>query len=155
MSHDTPDTDGMPDQHNYWTCGSHGERVLPRKDASRLADSIGRLEREVGKKRIVYTGPDMSPDMSKVSPLPESAVRIARECDRIKATLVEKHLQYGQSATEPVRLFSSADPEEQLLVRIDDKLSRIAKGDGSGDEDAIFDLIGYLVLLRVVRNGAS
>ncbi len=146
MSHDTPDTDGMPNQHNYWTCGSHGERVLPRKDTSRLADSIERLE-----KRAVYTGPDMS----GVPPLPESAVKIARECDRIKATLVEKHLQYGQSATEPVRLFSSADPEEQLLVRIDDKLSRIAKGDGSGDEDAIFDLIGYLVLLRVVRNGAS
>lgn len=137
MSHDTPDTDGMPNQHNYWTCGSHGERVLPRKDA-RLADSVERLEIR-----------DYTP------PLPESAVKIARECDRIKATLVEKHLQYGQSATEPVRLFSSADPEEQLLVRIDDKLSRIAKGDGSGDEDAIFDLIGYLVLLRVVRNGAS
>lgn len=144
MSHDTPDTDGMPNQHNYWTCGSHGERVLPRKDTSRLADSIERLE-----KRLVYTGPDMS----GVPPLPESAIKIARECDRIKATLVEKHLQYGQSATEPVRLFSSANPEEQLLVRIDDKLSRIAKGDGSGDEDAIFDLIGYLILLRVVRNG--
>lgn len=111
--------------------GRHGERVL---------------------KRVVPVRWDRSD--AGPSRLPESAVRIARECDRIKATLVEKHLQYGKSATEPVRLFSNADPEEQLLVRIDDKLSRIAKGDGTGDEDAIFDLIGYLVLLRVVRGGS-
>ena len=36
------------------------------------------------------------------------------------------------------------------LVRIDDKLSRLAKGPQAG-EDAVLDLIGYLVLLRVIR----
>lgn len=143
MSHDTPDTDGMPNQHNYWTCGSHGERVLPRKDTSRLADSIERLE-----KRVVYTGPDMS----GVPPLPESAVKIARECDRIKAFLVEKNLAYGNSALEPVRIFSSASTVEQLLVRIDDKLSRMENGFEHGSDDTTLDLIGYLILLRIALN---
>ena len=42
-------------------------------------------------------------------------------------------------------------PEEQLLVRIDDKLNRIKQGNDSleNDEDVITDLIGYLVLLKV------
>lgn len=134
MSHDTPDTDGMPNQHNYWTCGSHGERVLPRKDA-RLAESIERLEIR-----------DYTP------PLPESAVKIARECDRIKAFLVEKNLAYGNSALEPVRIFSSASTVEQLLVRIDDKLSRMENGFEHGSDDTTLDLIGYLILLRIALN---
>ena len=33
--------------------------------------------------------------------------------------------------------------------RIDDKLSRLARGD-QVDEDVVLDLLGYLVLLRVV-----
>ena len=65
--------------------------------------------------------------------------------------LLEKNSLYGDSALEPVRIFSKADSVEQLLVRIDDKLSRIQKGVGlvSEDEDVIQDLIGYLVLLKI------
>ena len=81
--------------------------------------------------------------------LPESAVRIARECDRIKAFLVEKNLAYGNSATDPVRIFSNANTAEQLLVRIDDKLSRIQRGGEYPGDDTLLDLIGYLILLRV------
>lgn len=73
---------------------------------------------------------------------------IAAECDAIKEMLLAKNEAYGNSALEPVRVFSSASPEEQLRVRIDDKLSRIVRGRAAG-EDAILDLIGYLVLLRV------
>lgn len=87
----------------------------------------------------------------KVSPLPESAVRIARECDRIKAFLIEKNLSYGNSALEPVRIFSDASPVEQLLVRIDDKLSRKKRGRPfQGDNDRV-DLIGYLILLGLAE----
>jgi hypothetical protein len=41
---------------------------------------------------------------------------------------------------------------EQLKVRIDDKLNRIAKGQNleAVQEDTILDLIGYLVLMRVL-----
>jgi hypothetical protein len=67
----------------------------------------------------------------------------------IRAMLIEKNEAYGNSALEPLRVFSRADAAEQIKVRIDDKLSRLARGDGTGDEDATKDLIGYLVLLRI------
>lgn len=75
---------------------------------------------------------------------------ISEECDAIKALLLEKNVAYGNSAIDPVRVFSKASPEEQILVRLDDKLSRLARGNAAG-EDVVLDLIGYLVLLRVAR----
>lgn len=76
---------------------------------------------------------------------------IVSECDTIKAMLLMKNTAYGNSALEPTRIFSQANSVEQLLVRIDDKLSRIRSTglDTSGGEDAVLDLIGYLILLRI------
>lgn len=71
--------------------------------------------------------------------------------DGLRATLLQKNAAYGDSALRPVRIFSRADPEEQIRTRLDDKLSRLARGDGSGDEDAEADLLGYLVLLRIAK----
>jgi len=82
--------------------------------------------------------------------LADSQREIAAECDAIKAMLLEKNRAYGDSALAPIRIFSRASTEEQLLVRLDDKLSRLARGTG-GDEDVVADLNGYLVLLRVAR----
>lgn len=79
-----------------------------------------------------------------------AAAEIAFECDALKAMLLEKNRAYGNSALEPVRIFSKADPMEQIRVRLDDKLSRIAKGQDAG-EDVELDLLGYLILLRVAR----
>jgi hypothetical protein len=46
-----------------------------------------------------------------------------------------------------VRIFSRSDPDEQLRVRIDDKLSRLARGNPDAfGEDVILDLVGCLVL---------
>ncbi len=75
---------------------------------------------------------------------------IAEECDAIKAMLLEKNRNYGDSAVHPVRILSSADAVEQIKVRIDDKLSRIARGSAAG-EDVLADLTGYFVLLRVAQ----
>lgn len=78
---------------------------------------------------------------------------IAKICDEIKQLLVEKNRSYGNSALDPVRIFSHSDSQEQINVRIDDKLSRFARGkEYQGDND-IDDLIGYLVLLKVARRG--
>ena len=76
------------------------------------------------------------------------ATLIERECDALKALLLEKNAAYGNSALAPVRIFSSADTAEQLRVRLDDKLARIMRGNNAG-EDVILDLLGYLILLRV------
>lgn len=80
----------------------------------------------------------------------DSARAIAAECDAIKAMLLEKNAAYGNSALDPLRIFATADAVEQIRVRIDDKLSRLARGHAAG-EDVTADLIGYLVLLRVAQ----
>jgi hypothetical protein len=67
--------------------------------------------------------------------------------------LLAKNKAYGDSAINPLRVFSSADPAEQLRVRIDDKLSRLARGQQKEQvpEDTVRDLIGYLVFLLVLQ----
>ena len=82
---------------------------------------------------------------------PDVAAAIAQVCDDVKRVLLEKNRTYGNSALDPVRIFSRADPVEQLNVRIDDKLSRIARGSEYAGDDTELDLIGYLVLRRVAR----
>lgn len=80
-----------------------------------------------------------------------SQLAIAQVCDEIKDLLLQKNSKYGDSALDPCRVFSKSSPVEQILVRIDDKLSRIQRGAGllDTDEDVINDLIGYLVLLKI------
>ena len=76
---------------------------------------------------------------------------IWKACHEIAHMLIKKNHSYGNSALDPVRIFSKADAREQLYVRIDDKLSRLMKGtDYPGDND-IDDLIGYLVLLKIAK----
>ncbi len=68
----------------------------------------------------------------------------------IRELLVSKNLKYGNSALEPLGVFSKLSAKDGLLVRIDDKLKRIKNGSlEKDDEDVINDLIGYLVLLKI------
>ena len=83
--------------------------------------------------------------------LTESAIHA--ECDALSTLLIEKNRSYGNSALDPVRIFSGSDNIEQLKVRIDDKLSRFMRGkEYMGDND-IDDLMGYLVLLKIAMKG--
>jgi hypothetical protein len=75
--------------------------------------------------------------------------RITRVCDEIKQLLLEKNRKYGDSALNPIRIFSTADSTEQLKVRIDDKLNRLRNLQSDETEDTITDLIGYLILLKI------
>lgn len=78
-----------------------------------------------------------------------AAGRIASVCDGIRDMLLEKNRKYGNSALDPVRVFSRADTVEQIRVRMDDKLSRIRNRQDDEDEDVYRDLAGYLILLLV------
>ena len=70
----------------------------------------------------------------------------------ITEMLIAKNQKYGNSAIEPLGIFSDLSPEEGLKVRIDDKLKRIKNGSlDNDDEDVINDLIGYLVLLKILH----
>lgn len=68
----------------------------------------------------------------------------------IRDMLISKNEKYGNSALEPLGVFSQLSAKEGLLIRIDDKLKRIKNGSlDRDDEDVINDLIGYLVLLKI------
>lgn len=81
---------------------------------------------------------------------------IKEECDFVRDFLLQKNEEYGDSAINPVRIFSSSDPIEQINVRIDDKLSRIKNKKAKFiKEDTILDLLGYLHLRRICENSIS
>ena len=89
---------------------------------------------------------------SKKKPyLNEIQKKISEECDRIKALLLRKNREYGNSILEPIRIFSqSTSMIEQIKVRIDDKLSRTANTSKKTiKEDTVTDLIGYLIFYNI------
>ena len=67
-----------------------------------------------------------------------------------------KNSKYGNSALEPLNVFSEANAVAGIKMRIDDKLKRI-KNAGLVDatEDTLQDLAGYLILLMIAKDNAS
>ena len=82
------------------------------------------------------------------------AADIAQVCVELANFLIEKNRNYGSSALDPLRVMSKADSAEQIRVRMDDKLSRLVRGQAGG-EDALKDLVGYWVLLQVLEARAA
>lgn len=100
-----------------------------------------------------------------LSAIDEALARTARDIktvvEGLANLLIRKNAAYGDSALNPLRIFSSAPADEQIKVRLDDKLNRIRnttlRGEQDDDfaEDVIKDLMGYLVLLRVSHDRKS
>jgi len=67
-----------------------------------------------------------------------------------------KNSKYGNSALEPLNVFSEAGAVDGIKMRIDDKLKRI-KNAGLVDatEDTLQDLAGYLILLMIAKDNES
>ena len=67
-----------------------------------------------------------------------------------------KNAKYGNSALDPVQIFSQAGAVAGIKVRIDDKLKRI-KNSGLTDatEDTLQDLAGYIILLMIAKENES
>jgi len=87
------------------------------------------------------------------SPITAAHQEILSVCNEMADMLIAKNKSYGNSALDPIRIFSKSDNIEQLKVRIDDKLSRFHHGNKYPGDNDIDDLIGYLVLLKVaIRN---
>lgn len=84
--------------------------------------------------------------MSKEQDNIQAAIR--EECQQIAELLCLKNEAYGNSVFDPINIFHEGDWLDAVHVRIDDKLSRLARGKAAG-EDVTLDLIGYLVLKRV------
>lgn len=107
---------------------------------ARLGDALGIEEPE----------PPLAPWEKELlwTPFEQNVRRIT---DQIADLLIAKNKAYGDSALNPIRVFSKSDRIEQLNVRIDDKISRIQRGTDFEDEDTERDLIGYLILKLIAK----
>jgi hypothetical protein len=80
---------------------------------------------------------------------------IERECLALAGFLIKKNTAYGNSFASPIHVFAKSSPTEQLNVRIDDKLKRLFNKNIAAKravkEDTELDLLGYLVLKRVLK----
>jgi hypothetical protein len=94
-------------------------------------------------------------EIADLADLAPSGGDILDTCIRITKLLLEKNIAYGNSALNPIRIFSKASTAEQILVRIDDKLNRLKNGSDYPGEDTVDDLIGYLILLKVQMDNDS
>lgn len=76
---------------------------------------------------------------------------VRRILEGVADTVVQKNQAYGDSALNPIRVFSKTDRMEQLYTRLDDKLSRVQKGHEYPGDDTIRDIIGYCTLILIAR----
>lgn len=75
---------------------------------------------------------------------------IIQTSQEVTALLLEKNAAYGDSALNPVGIFSKGNAIDSLCARLDDKLMRIkSRGITDATEDTVQDLIGYLILLKI------
>jgi len=82
--------------------------------------------------------------------------KIKKRCKDLEELLLMKNSKYGNSALEPLNVFSEAGAVAGIKMCIDDKLKRI-KNAGLVDatEDTLQDLAGYLILLMIAKDNAS
>ncbi len=80
----------------------------------------------------------------------DTGEKIAEVLDNLEVFLREKNRRYGNSALAPAGVFYKGQVENALLVRIDDKVSRIQNSVDLRKND-IVDLMGYLTLLCVAQ----
>ena len=71
--------------------------------------------------------------------------------DNFKGFLLEKNKRYGDSAINPIQIFSKESAEKQIRARLDDKLRRIKNSDELRKND-VADCFGYIALLLISRD---
>lgn len=81
---------------------------------------------------------------------------ITNKCLQLKELLLEKNNAYGNSALDPLGVFSSCNASEGIKIRLDDKLKRIANAGLVEDtEDTLIDIAGYIILLMIAKDNES
>ena len=82
-----------------------------------------------------------------------SKEKIQKVSRKVYEMLAKKNDAYGNSALEPINIFSKGNAVDSLCARIDDKLARIKnRGLDDATEDTLFDLCGYLILLIIAKD---
>jgi hypothetical protein len=87
-----------------------------------------------------------TPRSESAGEVPDLAALAASWLEGVAVMIREKNKAYGNSLGNPIRVFSKGmAPLDTILARMDDKLSRIARGTSAG-EDVAKDLAGYIAL---------
>jgi len=82
--------------------------------------------------------------------------RITKKCRDLEKLLLRKNDAYGDSALNPLGVFSSCNASEGLKIRLDDKLKRIANAGLVKDtEDTLTDIAGYIILLMIAKENEN
>ena len=80
----------------------------------------------------------------------ETEKQIKTVCDNLADFLIVKNRRYGDSVLKPINVFSKNSPRGALMVRLDDKLSRIRNSSELRKND-VTDTLGYMVLLCILN----
>ena len=131
--------------------------TIPEKNARQYEEIMEKNARVApGAVFAVAPDPEAIPDDARIEITPEGmqvymADKIEAECNRIKHMLLTKNRSYGNSIAEPVKIFAPRlGVMARIQVRIDDKLTRLAHGHEFDGDDTELDLVGYLILKRVL-----
>ena len=81
----------------------------------------------------------------------DTQMKIIAVTNALKEFLCEKNNRYGDSAINPIHVFSKESTGEQLCVRLDDKLSRVKNSDELRKNDVV-DTLGYMILLCIYKD---
>jgi hypothetical protein len=101
-------------------------------------------------KNDLYWDTERNKDPWKVPAAADFSWHLDKVTEQITNLLKEKNKAYGNSALNPLNIFSKLDAVESLCCRLDDKIARISnKGINDQTEDTVDDLIGYLLLLKM------
>jgi hypothetical protein len=153
-SQEAPDPDYVKrSQERKWKVSIDGQKWCA-VDGYERASRCRYWRAEDGNGQVVFEGSNATIPVQPITGFPEPGYTkskpnlgesAAQWLEGVAKMLREKNAVYGNSLGDPMRVFSKVDPIETILARIDDKLSRIARGKAAG-EDVAKDLCGYVAL---------
>lgn len=80
----------------------------------------------------------------------ETQQKIIEITDAMRELLLYKNEKYGDSALHPKRIFHKGNVVSSILIRLDDKLSRVMENnDQLPRVNDVADIIGYCTLLLI------
>ena len=80
----------------------------------------------------------------------ETQNKIIEITEAIRDLLLYKNEKYGDSALKPKRIFHKGNVVSSILIRLDDKLSRVMENnDQLPRVNDVADIIGYCTLLLI------
>ena len=116
------------------------DTVLQKAFPNHTREIMSHLRREMGKKT----------EEIKVEST-EMQEKISVFFDNFKEFLIEKNRRYGNSVGNS-GTFYKGDNAEGILIRLDDKLSRIRNNSGQPRANDFQDLIGYIALYCCLKS---